>query len=335
MSCTLRLGGGLLSVGEDSGVAARENRAGWSATAVGGWQGSSTNGLGSIAMNTTAWRSLPQICDSRADDAPFPYGFADDYLPPDVLAELESSFLDPGGHERLDVLGRGKMRVKFRAPPVPDFVSEAGPAWVEAVQTISSRGFLEPTWECVRGILAAEALPTGPYQDLVAEQLSLGVDDLLVQLEFSSLEAGTYLPPHTDATDKVLSCVLYLPQDSWRTEWGGVTEVYAALPEDPGEHARPNWSNRTGTLKKFRLVESVALVENRLFWFIKTANSWHGVSPVSAPPGIGRRSFNFSVAVRPEALERPRMAELVRDVLAYEAAPSRRSARSMRLRWRR
>lgn len=271
-------------------------------------------------MNTTAWRPFPEFCDSRIPDASFPFGYADDYLPEDLLTILEATFLDPAGHDRLNVLGKGKKRVMFRAPPVPDFVADAGPAWVDAVRTVSSREFMEPTWAAIRDILAAEPLPSGPYQDLVSEQLALAVDDLLVQVEFSSLEAGSYLPPHTDAADKLLSCVFYLPQDDWVAEWGGRTEVYVPLPTTDGEPAGPNWRNRIGTPDEVQTVDSVAFERNRMFWFVKTANSWHGVSPVSAPPGIGRRSFNVSIALRPETLERPRLAELVRTVVAFEEA---------------
>lgn len=279
-------------------------------------------------MHTAVWRPLTEFRDSRRSSAPFPYGYVDNYLPADTLVELEARFLDPVGHQNLNVLGKGKKRVVFRSPPLPDVAAEAGPDWVDAVRTLSSPDFLGLTWECIRSILVAEPLPAGPYRDLLAELLSLNVNDLVVQFEFSSLEAGAYLPPHTDAADKLLSCVLYMPQEDWRPDWGGATEVYVPLGAGTDETARPNWGNRIGAREQVRSVDTIDFVRNRMFWFIKTANSWHGVSPVSAPPGVGRRSFNFSVALQPETLARRRLAHLIRSVLEFEEAPTRSSARS-------
>lgn len=276
-------------------------------------------------MDIAVWRPLTEFCDSRRNSAPFPYGYVDNYLPADSLAELEPRFLDPVDHQSTNVLGKGKKRVAFRSPPLPAVVSEAGPDWVDAVRTLSSPEFLGPTWDCIRSLLAAEALPAGPYQDLVAELLSLSVSDLVVQFEFSSMEEGAYLPPHTDAADKLLSCVLYMPRDVWQPEWGGATEVYVPLGVGTDEKPRPNWGNRIGTRENFRTVDTIDFVPNRMFWFIKTANSWHGVSPVNAPPGIGRRSFNFSLALQPETLARPGLAQLIRRVSEFEEASTRSS----------
>lgn len=249
-----------------------------------------------------AWRPLSE-CAGDQSSGPFPFGYVDDYLPEDLLAELQSTFPDPDRHELVQVLGKGKKRVVFRAPPVPEFVSAAGPEWAEAVTAVCSPHFLEPTWEWVRGRLAATPVHSEAYQELLEQRLALSVDDLIVQMEFSSLEAGAYLPPHTDAADKVLSCVFYLPVEGWDPTWGGVSEVYT-----PARVMGPNWHNRIGEREWFTVLDAVPYTPNRMFWFIKTEKSWHGVSPVTAPPGIGRWSFNVSLAIRPETLKRPGLA---------------------------
>lgn len=260
------------------------------------------------------WRT-PGNCDVTTIDGPFPYGYIDDYLDPESLSVLTDTFLDPGTHPDLDVLGKGKKRLVFRAPPVPPLVADAGPAWVDAITTLTGRDFMSGTWDWVRAVYEGLDVPE-QYAALVRERCTLEVDDLVLQIEFSSIEAGAHLPPHTDAPDKLISCVLYLPDRPWDPAWGGETVAYRPTDESRVD----NWCSRGSTAEGMRLLGAVPFVPNRMFWFVKTHDSWHGVTPVTAPLGIGRRSFNVSLAIRPEALARPALASLQQQIDIRESA---------------
>jgi hypothetical protein len=107
------------------------------------------------------------------------------------------------------------------------------------------------------------------------------------------LTRDTMLPPHTDSTDKILVFLLYFPSEDWQAEWGGGTQVYR--PRDKRYDA--NWSNSRLPRKDVDIVFDSGFKSNRLFFFVKSVNSWHGVAPMTCPEGVVRRSFNFAVCI--------------------------------------
>ena len=108
--------------------------------------------------------------------------------------------------------------------------------------------------------------------------------------EFSMLQRDTWLPPHTDSTDKILTFMLYFPQHNWSADWGGGTQIYRPLDEKYNS----NWSNSRLPPSHTDLVFDSEFRANRLFFFAKSANSWHGVKRLDCPRELLRRSFNFA-----------------------------------------
>lgn len=254
-------------------------------------------------------------CSAATRPGTFPFGHVDDYLDPESLAVLTATFLEPASHPDLNVLGKGKKRLVFRAPPVPALAADAGAAWAAAIAELASRDHMAETWEWVRGVYERLDLPDGQYADIVRERCRLDVDDLVLQMEFSSLEAGSHLPPHTDAPDKLVSCVLYLPDADWDPSWGGETVIYRPVDERRSD----NWCSRSSSVDGMHELDTIGFTANRMFWFVKTHDSWHGVTPVTAPAGIGRRSFNVSLAISPAALAHPDLARLQGEIDARES----------------
>jgi hypothetical protein len=249
---------------------------------------------------------LPRLGESeiRLFNDPFLYGYVDHYLPEDLYHRLSEAFIDPATHPNLNVLARGKKRVVFCAPPVPDFIAGASLLWAEAIGAITSHAFLV---DC--GTWLREHAPLAPqpevYRSLMDERLKIDPRCLGMQCEFSTMQDGVLLPPHSDSTDKVISFILYFAPPEWRPEWGGATEIYE--PRDPRH--RGNWSNVFLPASDMRTVFRSRFEPNRLFFFVKGYNAWHGVSPVTAPAAMQRRSFNFSLVI-PKALmgQSPRAA---------------------------
>lgn len=81
------------------------------------------------------------------------------------------------------------------------------------------------------------------------------------------------LGPHTDKISKVLTCLIYMPSDSSMSKFG--TTIYT--PKDP-DFKCPGGPHHKR--EKFDVYKSVEFLPNRLFCFLKTDNSFHGVEQV-------------------------------------------------------
>jgi hypothetical protein len=261
--------------------------------------------------------AMPRLSKTKVTlfHAPFLYGYVDNYLPEHVYRALAENFIDPATHANLQVLGRGKKRVVFRAPPVPDFVGAASPQWVDAIRAITSPAFFEDCWAWLRHHAHLAPQPER-YRSLMDARLRIDPRDLEMQCEFSSLQNGVFLPPHSDSTDKVISFVLYFAPPEWRSEWGGGTEIYE--PNNPKHQY--NWGNRFLPATDMRVAYRSEFLPNRLFFFVKGYNAWHGVEPVSAPATMMRRSFNFSVVIPKSLMTQARCAEYEAEIERHEAA---------------
>lgn len=260
---------------------------------------------------------FPKISESKIHlfREPFLYGYVDNYLPDDLYQQLASDFIDPATHPQLDVLRRGKKRIVFRTPPVPDFIGESSRAWADTVEDVSSAAFLEDCWDWLHAFGDSAPQPAALYTSLMHERLKIDSSHLQMQCEFSSLEDGVLLPPHTDSTDKLISCVLYFTPPRWRQEWGGGTDVYEPLDS----RRRANWHNVIIPRNEARTLYTSDYVPNRLFFFVKNCNSWHGVAPVLSPPGVQRRSFNFSLLIPKEVIAATPCASYEAEIKRTEA----------------
>ena len=164
------------------------------------------------------------------------------------------------------------------------------------ISTIRSAGFLENIrrWAIDYVRPFRSPAPNGsPYLRLLGDRPALRDWTGDVTCEFSMLKRDTMLPPHTDSTDKILVFLLYFPSEEWQSEWGGGTQIYR--PRD--KHLDANWSNSRLPRTDVELVFDSGFKPNRLFFFVKSANSWHGVAPLACPEGVLRRSFNFALSI--------------------------------------
>lgn len=113
--------------------------------------------------------------------------------------------------------------------------------------------------------------------------------------EFSILEPGASITPHTDNAFKLLSLMLYFPNSETQTGMG--TEFYSGLGGSPAKRA---WSapimSRAETDRFFQdheIFYRSEFTRNKLVGFVKSAVSWHGLSCVGGE--LPRRSVNINV----------------------------------------
>jgi hypothetical protein len=116
--------------------------------------------------------------------------------------------------------------------------------------------------------------------------------------EFSYLEAGCYLPPHTDVTGKLISLMLYFPDDGVKYPSTAGTEFYRGRNNTKAESGwTTGMMDKESSRKFFEKHETFYTSEfgpNKLVGFIKTSDSWHGVHHLELPPNASRRSLNIN-----------------------------------------
>jgi len=108
-----------------------------------------------------------------------------------------------------------------------------------------------------------------------------------VTFKFSRLTPGQWIPPHTDNPTKLLSILIYFAEPDWCDSYGGGTEIY----EPKYAALKNNWRNVEMPFELMNRWRTFAFVPNRLVFFPKSKNSWHGVSPLACPAGRSRKSL--------------------------------------------
>ncbi len=120
---------------------------------------------------------------------------------------------------------------------------------------------------------------------------SKDVTPIKVTFKFSRLALGEWIEPHTDNPCKLLSLLLYLAGSDWRESYGGGTEIY----EPKYAVLKNNWRNIPTPFGLMNRWRTFAFVPNRLILFLKSKNSWHGVSPLTCPKGGSRKSLLITI----------------------------------------
>lgn len=95
--------------------------------------------------------------------------------------------------------------------------------------------------------------------------------------------SGSEVSPHRDTDKKIGTHIFYFnTSEDWRKEWGGAILV---LGDKRIKEKNPDVSD-------FGTVTAAQILDNRSFLFKNTREAWHGVEPLSCPPGRHRRLFN-------------------------------------------
>jgi len=95
--------------------------------------------------------------------------------------------------------------------------------------------------------------------------------------------SGSEVSPHRDTDKKIGTHIFYFnTSEDWRKEWGGAILV---LGDKRIKRKNPEVSD-------FGTTTAAEILDNRSFLFKNTPDAWHGVEPLTCPPGKHRRLFN-------------------------------------------
>jgi hypothetical protein len=160
-------------------------------------------------------------------------------------------------------------------------------AWGRFHTYIKSKQFIEHTLDMLKA--SNIDLNLGKYRVVTdragkrANPLSTvrGVAELRARFEFSMMNAkGGHIRPHTDHPLKLVTLVFsMMPAGEWNPAWGGGTAV--VWPKDRSRIY--NQANKYLDFEQVEVLKEFPFQPNQALIFIKTFNSWHAVSPMTAP----------------------------------------------------
>jgi hypothetical protein len=121
-----------------------------------------------------------------------------------------------------------------------------------------------------------------------------------IRFQFSLMPSGSFIVPHTDSPDKLITLCIYIPNlDQEGSEKLG-TNFYSANSD---KSTFLNWENNHLAInsveyKQFMNDHSILFrpifSSKEVSGFIKSDKSWHGVDAVNLPVGHFRKSLNVN-----------------------------------------
>ncbi|MCB1746581.1 MAG: hypothetical protein KDK06_05370 [Gammaproteobacteria bacterium] len=136
---------------------------------------------------------------------------------------------------------------------------------------------IDPAWH------AFVAELNGPVYRAFVERLT-GRRRLRLLLHWHYTPAGCSVSPHCDAKRKLGSQIFYFNTAAdWDPGWGGGTVVL-------DDHGACDSDSAPG-FDDLETVTTSPVLGNHSFVFMRRGNSWHGVRPLTCPPGALRKVF--------------------------------------------
>jgi len=230
---------------------------------------------------------------------PYAIGLASEVLAPDRYAALCATY--PPADLFLASTGDNVKRTLSEFNHAAQYHAwlAAHPAWQAFYDQVKAPAFVEDIFAVLRGAKIAVPISTG--------------GGFSARFEFSLIPAdGGGLKPHTDIPEKVVTLVLGMRPtddgDGWDDAWGGGTAILRPTPGAP-----PPDDYGAG-LEAFDVVHVMPYGSNTCVVFVKTADSWHSVGPLTGPPRAFRRTVTINIehaaaaATRRQAIQAQRQA---------------------------
>lgn len=208
----------------------------------------------------------------------------------------------------------GKSHMNSKMPEFAEFTRKT-PIWQKLYESFSEPEVVQKFYELAHSVPserpASENRPwkltektfSGPFRKPLAKLNRLqhnlrGYTPARLTFEFSYLEAGCYIPPHTDVAGKLISLMIYFPDKDVDYSSGAGTEFYRGKNKTS---AQSGW--KTGMMddkasseffEKHEIFYTSDFTPNKLVGFVKSSNSWHGLKKLQLPPNATRRSLNIN-----------------------------------------
>ncbi len=213
---------------------------------------------------------------------PFPHFYIRDIFPADFYRDLIANLPD---HSAMLPIGEVRPVKGYKER----FVLQMSPQYLAALPE-AKRKFWE---EC------AQWMMTGKLTNYLLNKFSAHINERFKNVqspifynECMLIEDITNysIGPHSDSPKKVISVLFYLPKDDSQANLG--TSIYVPKEASFTCPGGPHYG-----FENFSKVHTMPFLPNSVFVFLKTANSFHGVEPVTTPDR-SRWVFLFDIYVK-------------------------------------
>lgn len=204
---------------------------------------------------------------------PFPHLVVDEILPWSVVSDIHRYWPEASQEKTLGQLGRvigGDYTARKVVPfSIMEKMLDAArlPFWTSMREILYGQEFNG-------GLLQALQEPLNNRRERIAKEgkKTFGPDSLIVEDS-----EGYSIKPHTDMPKRLMTVLIYLPEDMSMTQYG--TSFYRPKVDMSGKDLRQHHP-----FELFDRVATVDFIPNRLVAFIRDDNTFHGVETVTAPP---------------------------------------------------
>ena len=125
----------------------------------------------------------------------------------------------------------------------------------------------------------------------------------ITTVSFVSMLNGAQLFPHTDGMKKMLTLMLYLPDEDYTNDNGGDLEIgtsfynssaFGLSEKNINNHIK-NFSDAEIFRKKNKSSLKFPFTKKNVYGFIKSHNSWHGLEELDIHENFIRRNININL----------------------------------------
>lgn len=220
------------------------------------------------------------------------------------LSELSCNF--PLIEQFPQMASLGKFYMDSRNIEFHDFIS-SHLIWSKLIEKLNKQLFLDSLLGSLYLAPELDFLKNYPHPMLHEKFYSIKNDQdkkmldelgMRFSFEFSSMCNGSYLPPHTDSTSKLLSILIYLPIDNNKSSLG--TKFFKSKSSSPFR----SWDSAQLADKKLsefysthELLYAPTFELGNVVGFLKSDLSWHSVEAIECQIPIRRNSFNISLFI--------------------------------------
>lgn len=240
---------------------------------------------------------------------PFLVCSIDDFLDSKLYKELFNTFPDKDFFVNPNPDKGGKVSLDGRSDRVQQHI-ESNSVWKEFTESINSN----ESSEFLKKLLDSHIPKRDLFQNrswitdlnFYKTKSEMAHDDIEANyirysFEFSYMENGAYIRPHTDSKNKVISMIFYFadPEIDWSKYSCGTS--FFKLNEGARSEFK-SWDSvhlESQMLKDFYDQSSVfhrsEFKPNKFLLFIKSDISWHEVKPMQLPENITRKAFIVNI----------------------------------------
>jgi hypothetical protein len=261
---------------------------------------------------------------------PFLVFTADDILPTEVFHALRRSF--PSSKFEFTTadgyLNRGTQRLDQK---ILQELILSEPAWGVFFSSVTSSEFLAALQRRLAPHLRKERgfkvyLPWISCMKKESRSSLRGALELFSSLTIDSLGKGATIPPHRDASRKLITIMFYFADDDWKKEWGGDTLFFRCKSKEAERIWRQTkWRHLNGVPKDkvnefydlFEEYQKAEFKSNGLGGMCASQLSYHAVKPIQIDDTRSRRAVRLTLDLAQSYTPYRRFVWRLRDWLGF------------------